>query len=209
MTEAQHRELLDVLAGVTGKFMLSGYPSDLYRQWEVRHGWNRHEFLIDNKASSGKVKETKTECLWCNFQGISMLLTGINSVGIVCDTASRESQPNHPSRINFVRRVVLLAFPFVPAQRVIRLDSLAHRARNPDLNDLQRPNGPTIRRQGPSFGIKLPTRWAFTSFFASRADGPGYLNCCPFGPKQKNKLKKYGVVSGRVLSPFRSRVICH
>lgn len=67
MTEAQHRELLDVLAGITGKFMLSGYPSNLYRQWEVRHGWNRHEFLIDNKASSGKVKETKTECLWCNF----------------------------------------------------------------------------------------------------------------------------------------------
>ena len=58
MTEAQHRELLDVLAGIAGKFMLSGYPSDLYRQWEVRHGWNRHEFLIDNKASAGKVKET-------------------------------------------------------------------------------------------------------------------------------------------------------
>ena len=67
MTEAQHRELLDVLAGIAGKFMLSGYPSDLYRQWEVRHGWNRHDFLIDNKAASGKVKETKTECLWCNF----------------------------------------------------------------------------------------------------------------------------------------------
>ena len=67
MTEAQHRELLDLLAGIAGKFMLSGYPSDLYRQWEVRHGWNRHEFLIDNKAASGKVKETKTECLWCNF----------------------------------------------------------------------------------------------------------------------------------------------
>lgn len=67
MTEAQHRELLDVLAGITGKFMLSGYPSNLYRHWEVQHGWNRHEFLIDNKASSGKVKETKTECLWCNF----------------------------------------------------------------------------------------------------------------------------------------------
>jgi len=67
MTEAQHRELLDVLAGITCQFMLSGYPSDLYRQWEVQHGWNRHEFLIDNKAASGKVKETKTECLWCNF----------------------------------------------------------------------------------------------------------------------------------------------
>jgi len=67
MTEAQHRELLDVLAGVAGRFMLSGYPSELYREWEQRHGWRRHEFLIDNKASSGKTKETKTECLWCNF----------------------------------------------------------------------------------------------------------------------------------------------
>jgi len=67
MTEAQHRELLDILAGVAGKFMLSGYPSELYTKWEERHGWKRHEFLIDNKASSGKVKEQKTECLWCNF----------------------------------------------------------------------------------------------------------------------------------------------
>jgi len=67
MTESQHCELLDILAGVQGKFMLSGYPSELYRKWEQRHGWKRHEFLIDNKASSGKVKEQKTECLWCNF----------------------------------------------------------------------------------------------------------------------------------------------
>ena len=67
MTEEQHRELLDVLAGISGKFMLSGYPSMLYQEWEVKHGWKRHEFLIDNKAAAGKVKETKTECLWCNF----------------------------------------------------------------------------------------------------------------------------------------------
>ena len=67
MTESQHRELLDILAGIEGRFMLSGYPSELYREWEQRHNWTRQEFLIDNKASSGKVKETKTECLWCNF----------------------------------------------------------------------------------------------------------------------------------------------
>ena len=67
MTEAQHRELLDGLAKVAGKFMLSGYPSELYREWEQRNGWKRHELLIDNKASSHKVKETMTECLWCNF----------------------------------------------------------------------------------------------------------------------------------------------
>ena len=67
MTEDQHRRLLDVLAAIEGKFMLSGYPSALYTQWEEQHGWKRHEFLIDNKAASGKTKQTKTECLWCNF----------------------------------------------------------------------------------------------------------------------------------------------
>ena len=30
MTEAQHRELLDVINGVQGMVMLSGYPSKLY-----------------------------------------------------------------------------------------------------------------------------------------------------------------------------------
>ena len=67
MTEDQHRTLLDILAGIKGRFMLSGYPSKLYAEWEERHGWNRHECLIDNKAAAGKVKETKTECVWCNF----------------------------------------------------------------------------------------------------------------------------------------------
>jgi DNA adenine methylase len=67
MTEAQHRSLLDALAGIEGKFMLSGYPSELYGEWESKHGWKRHEYLIDNKAASGAVKEVKTECLWCNF----------------------------------------------------------------------------------------------------------------------------------------------
>ena len=67
MTESQHSKLLGILAGIEGKFMLSGYPSDLYTKFEQRHNWKRHNYLIDNKAASGKVKETKTECLWCNF----------------------------------------------------------------------------------------------------------------------------------------------
>ena len=67
MTIEQHQELLDVLSKIAGKFMLSGYPSSLYSEWESRLGWKRHEFLIDNKASASKVKEKMTECLWCNF----------------------------------------------------------------------------------------------------------------------------------------------
>lgn len=68
MSEADHVHLLETLAAVQGKFMLSGYPSDLYTQWEQKHNWTRHEMKIDNKAASGKIKEKKTECLWCNFE---------------------------------------------------------------------------------------------------------------------------------------------
>ena len=67
MTEAQHSELLEVLSRIEGRFLLSGYPCALYSERERRHGWNRHEKQIDNKAASGKSKEIKTECLWCNF----------------------------------------------------------------------------------------------------------------------------------------------
>ncbi|MEO8271788.1 MAG: DNA adenine methylase, partial [Aureliella sp.] len=67
MSEAEHVQLLETLSAVQGKFMLSGYPSSLYTNWEQKHNWTRHEVKIDNKAASGKVKEKKTECLWCNF----------------------------------------------------------------------------------------------------------------------------------------------
>lgn len=67
MSEADHERLLDVLSGIEGRFMLSGYPSELYAERQERHGWNCHEYLIDNKAAAGKTKEMKTECLWCNF----------------------------------------------------------------------------------------------------------------------------------------------
>jgi DNA adenine methylase len=67
MTIEQHQRLLETLAGIEGKFMLSGYPSELYAGWSAKQKWTCHEYKIDNKAASGKVKEVKTECLWCNF----------------------------------------------------------------------------------------------------------------------------------------------
>jgi len=67
MTVDQHKELLETLSKIEGKFLLSGYPSELYSQWRDRCGWNCHEMRIDNKAASGKSKEIKTECLWCNY----------------------------------------------------------------------------------------------------------------------------------------------
>jgi DNA adenine methylase len=65
MTEAEHRELLDVLLACKGKVMLSGYPSRLYST--MLTGWTRHEFNIANHASGAKQKGRETECLWVNF----------------------------------------------------------------------------------------------------------------------------------------------
>ena len=45
--------------------MLSGYSNPLYD--EELAGWRRQDFVIDNKASGGKVKRQMTESLWMNF----------------------------------------------------------------------------------------------------------------------------------------------
>jgi DNA adenine methylase len=66
MTLAQHVDLLETLLDVKGRFLLSGYPSKLYERYAKIGGWVRHEKEIDNKASSKKIKDKETECLWCN-----------------------------------------------------------------------------------------------------------------------------------------------
>lgn len=67
MTDAQHCELLEALAGIQGKFLLSGYPNSLYDPIASRCGWTRHDFEIDNKLSGSKTKAKEIEAVWCNF----------------------------------------------------------------------------------------------------------------------------------------------
>ena len=67
MTRIQHAKLLITLSRITGKFILSGYPSALYHLAMKKYGWFCTEIKIDNKASSASIKEIKTECLWTNF----------------------------------------------------------------------------------------------------------------------------------------------
>lgn len=67
MTTAQHFELLQALDKVKGRFMLSGYPSNLYDRHAKIAGWKCHEFKINNHAAGGKTKRVMTEVLWCNF----------------------------------------------------------------------------------------------------------------------------------------------
>lgn len=68
MNDSQHQALLDQLAAIEGKFILSGYGCQLYNEWAQRHGFHRVDIAIDNKASRAKTKEIKLESLWTNFQ---------------------------------------------------------------------------------------------------------------------------------------------
>lgn len=70
MTVKDHAELLNALAGIEGRFLLSGYHSELYDDFaRTRYArrWRCVEIDIDNKASSKKSKDIKTECVWMNY----------------------------------------------------------------------------------------------------------------------------------------------
>ena len=65
MTEAGHRELLDVLRACRGKVMVSGYDNGLYD--DLLADWRRETFDVPNNAAGGRTKRRMTEVLWCNF----------------------------------------------------------------------------------------------------------------------------------------------
>ena len=67
MTDDQHAKLLDVLAEIEGKFLLSTYPNSLYADYANKHGWFRANRIIDNKASGEKIKPHKMEVLYANY----------------------------------------------------------------------------------------------------------------------------------------------
>ena len=67
MIAEDHYELLECLASIKGKFLLSGYHSNMYDSFAEERGWRCVEFDLPNNASSGKKKERKTECVWMNF----------------------------------------------------------------------------------------------------------------------------------------------
>lgn len=67
MTEDQHIEMLDELEKIEGKFVLSGYHSDLYKKYATRNGWRTHEMIISHCSSTEKKKKNKTEVIWMNY----------------------------------------------------------------------------------------------------------------------------------------------
>ena len=67
MSNGQHAALLNVLENVRGKFLLSGYHSDLYDAAAMRCGWKVHEFDLPNNAAGGAEKRRMVEVVYANF----------------------------------------------------------------------------------------------------------------------------------------------
>lgn len=68
MTAEQHEKLLLCLTKLKGRFMLSGYRSELYDQYAELDGWHRVDFDLPNNSAGGRKKRRVTECVWMNFE---------------------------------------------------------------------------------------------------------------------------------------------
>lgn len=67
MTEAQHREMLDLCLASPAKILISGYPSKLYESKLKK--WHRKEIDVALSCSTGKEKKPRrTEVFWWNYQ---------------------------------------------------------------------------------------------------------------------------------------------
>ncbi len=62
-----HVALAEVLTSAQGKVVLSGYPSELYRELYEEAGWHRVDIDIANHAAGGREKNRRCESLWMNF----------------------------------------------------------------------------------------------------------------------------------------------
>ena len=68
MTHEQHEQLLIQLSQIKGKFILSGYWSELYDSYAKRFNWSCENILLPNNSSSSSIKELKKEYLWMNYK---------------------------------------------------------------------------------------------------------------------------------------------
>lgn len=68
MSTQDHQVLLETLAELKGKFLLSGYPSALYDDFAKKEGWSSVDLSQPNHSSGSKSKRVMTERLWANYQ---------------------------------------------------------------------------------------------------------------------------------------------
>jgi DNA adenine methylase len=67
MTDEQHAELLTVLGQIKGRFLLSGYRSEIYDEAHAAYDWNRADFDLPNNSAGGETKRRMIECVWTNY----------------------------------------------------------------------------------------------------------------------------------------------
>ena len=61
----QHKEFIDVVRGCSGKVMISGYASNLYK--ERLHDWHRIEYKVNVSTANTVKRRTAVECIWMNY----------------------------------------------------------------------------------------------------------------------------------------------
>jgi DNA adenine methylase len=66
MTEADHVALLELLRGVQGRVILSGYANDLYDS--LLPGWHRVGMPTKVQTGSAEKKSDRVEVLWLNYK---------------------------------------------------------------------------------------------------------------------------------------------
>jgi DNA adenine methylase len=70
-TLEDYTALLETLAGIEGKFMLSSYESPILKEYTAANGWNTAKFQmkvsVANNASVKKPKKIKTEVITYNY----------------------------------------------------------------------------------------------------------------------------------------------
>lgn len=67
-TEKDYEDLLNLLSGIKGKFLLSSYPSPILKRFTKKYGWQK--WSINQKISvnaKGGNQKTKTEVLVANY----------------------------------------------------------------------------------------------------------------------------------------------
>ena len=65
MIDSDHEKLHEVLNGVQGNVMLSGYPSELYD--DLYWDWYRKDFSVVAMTQRGNTTGQRTECVWMNY----------------------------------------------------------------------------------------------------------------------------------------------
>ena len=65
-TLEDYKNLLDLISGIEGKFLLSSYPSDILAEYTEKNNWNQNELTV--KLSAGGLNKTKNEVLTWNYK---------------------------------------------------------------------------------------------------------------------------------------------